>query len=806
MRTNNHPRNGVLFTIAALVCVSLLQTCTLLAQARITYNGQQLFLSGSNIAWVNFAADVGPNAANVAAFRTIFDSVQANGGNAMRFWLHTNCVNTPQFDANGRVIGPGVNALSNVKAILDLAWQRKVGLILCLWSFDMLRISFGSLATNRAQLMLTDTSALRAYLDNALTPMITALKGHPGIIAWEVFNEPEGMSNEHGWDFTYHVPMAVIQRFTNRVAGAIHRIDPSAQVTTGAWSFISQSDMTPVSGTHGIPALLSSMTEYQKSQIESDFTARYGATMPADSILARFSVASNTNYYRDDRLIAAGGDPLGTLDFYTVHYYDWALTALSPFHHPYSTWNLTKPLVVAEFYLNTTFGVPYENIFPVLHATGYAGALNWQWYQNSVQQTRCRDAMHDLLLRFPEDVVINPVSGMIYAFTATPAITDRGETSTLAWSTSPGSIVSLDGMTVPVRGEYPVTPQTTTTYTLLASGTMLNTATATVAVYPSGRILSFYARPAAIGKGDTSWLFWRSTAGSQALLDLQPVRERDSMAVYPDSTTIYRLTAAGAVRDSQVVTLRVAAPEQINRALYRTILASSSDSDTLVGDPQHLVDGDLTTQWSSSTVNSQWILCDLGKSYRIKRVVFAWGTNHATMYRLGISSDSVSYILLRSSLAGTGSTETLDSLNAVGRYLKLMLDRKNLAGGYLMKEFEVYGLPETPSSAQTPLDELPDQPRLMQNFPNPFNPTTVVRYQVPAPGGIQGQVAGSQVPVITLRVYDLLGREVALLVNERKPAGGYEVKFDASGLATGVYLYRLTAGAFVQTRTMLLLR
>jgi hypothetical protein len=89
---------------------------------------------------------------------------------------------------------------------------------------------------------------------------------------------------------------------------------------------------------------------------------------------------------------------------------------------------------------------------------------------------------------------------------------------------------------------------------------------------------------------------------------------------------------------------------------------------------------------------------------------------------------------------------------------------------------------------------VPRRYALEQNYPNPFNPTTVIRYQVPV------------VSEVRLVVYDLLGREVSVLVNERKNAGSYEVKFDATGLVSGVYLYRLTAGSFVQTRKLLLLK
>ncbi len=83
---------------------------------------------------------------------------------------------------------------------------------------------------------------------------------------------------------------------------------------------------------------------------------------------------------------------------------------------------------------------------------------------------------------------------------------------------------------------------------------------------------------------------------------------------------------------------------------------------------------------------------------------------------------------------------------------------------------------------------------LYNNFPNPFNPTTVIRYQLPVSS------------VVRLGVYDLLGREVSVLVNDRRDAGVHEVRFDGTGLSSGVYFYRLTAGSSVQTRKFLLVR
>ena len=98
------------------------------------------------------------------------------------------------------------------------------------------------------------------------------------------------------------------------------------------------------------------------------------------------------------------------------------------------------------------------------------------------------------------------------------------------------------------------------------------------------------------------------------------------------------------------------------------------------------------------------------------------------------------------------------------------------------------------TSVERPMSNFPKQYTLQQNYPNPFNPSTVISYQLP--------VAGS----VSLVVYDLLGREASVLVNEKKDAGVHEVMFDGSGLSSGVYFYRIEAGSYVETRKLILLR
>lgn len=90
--------------------------------------------------------------------------------------------------------------------------------------------------------------------------------------------------------------------------------------------------------------------------------------------------------------------------------------------------------------------------------------------------------------------------------------------------------------------------------------------------------------------------------------------------------------------------------------------------------------------------------------------------------------------------------------------------------------------------------EIPITYELSNNYPNPFNPSTTIRYQIPQDG------------IVTLKIYDILGSEVATLVNEEKLAGKYEVIFNASNLASGVYIYKLQAGDFVSSKKMILLK
>ena len=103
-------------------------------------------------------------------------------------------------------------------------------------------------------------------------------------------------------------------------------------------------------------------------------------------------------------------------------------------------------------------------------------------------------------------------------------------------------------------------------------------------------------------------------------------------------------------------------------------------------------------------------------------------------------------------------------------------------------------------SAITPnSNEIPSGYSLSQNYPNPFNPSTKISFNIPSSGSSVSRV-------VQLKMFDMLGREVALLVNEALQPGSYEIEFDAKDLPTGTYFYRLTTDGFTETKKMILIK
>jgi hypothetical protein len=383
---------------------------------RITYNDQQLFLNGANLAWASFANDVGTGNPDTTAFKDILTAMNSSGGNAMRWWLHTDGTASPEFDGTNHVISPGAYTISDIRKVLDIAWQREIGVILCLWSFDMLKTDKAANVQTRNLLLLNDTSYARSYINNCLIPMVDSLKDHPALLSWEIFNEPEGMSNEFGWTGVNHVPMAYISRFVNLSAGAIHREDSTALVTSGAWSFYALVD-APILAKASASA--QPLTYEQKLQDAKAFIHKNRLSGTPEEMVLRLQkiagYAGQKNYYSDSMLIAQGGDSAGVLDFYSVHFYGSG-TSTSPFHNASTYWNLTKPIVAAEFAMESgqgsPTGVPVGDIYTRLYNYGYAGALGWSWSDQQISsQAHMLAGMLSMWNAHQSDVNVNGISG-----------------------------------------------------------------------------------------------------------------------------------------------------------------------------------------------------------------------------------------------------------------------------------------------------------------------------------------------------------------------------------------------------------
>lgn len=175
------------------------------------------------------------------------------------------------------------------------------------------------------------------------------------------------------------------------------------------------------------------------------------------------------------------------------------------------------------------------------------------------------------------------------------------------------------------------------------------------------------------------------------------------------------------------------------------------------------------------------------------------GTDHGTAAPLFIVGEAV-----RGGIIGVNPNLT----NLVNNQLAMQFDFRQVYASLLAQWFGVGAaqlrailqrdfaqLPITGASSVND-DMLPKPTRfeLAQNYPNPFNPTTTIRYQLPIS------------TTVKLSVFDMLGRELTTLVNARQPAGTYQVNFNASGLASGVYLYRLTTPEFIETKKMMLVK
>lgn len=323
----------------------------------------QKFLCGKNIPWISFGKDlVHFSPAMEKKMEMEMDEISGSGGNVIRWWLHTDGSHSPEI-SGGKVVGIHGETISIIRKILDMAKDRGLAVILCLWSFDMLKHQGQDILAMKN--ILEEPDFTRAYIDHALLPILDGIGDHRAVATWEIFNEAEGMSLEFGWSDT-RTAIKNIQRTINLIAGAIHRHGNGIPVSSSAWSMRTLSD-----------------------------------------------IGDYSNYYRDDRLFDEGKDPDGFLDLYQVHFYPEHFdNALSPFHNPYSFWKLDKPLLISEFpETGCSRGrtVPAKGIYESFEyalQSGYAGCLTWRKGNAGFFMVEVKPAIQSLKAKYEEAISV----------------------------------------------------------------------------------------------------------------------------------------------------------------------------------------------------------------------------------------------------------------------------------------------------------------------------------------------------------------------------------------------------------------
>ncbi|WP_337866668.1 discoidin domain-containing protein [Ignavibacterium sp.] len=216
--------------------------------------------------------------------------------------------------------------------------------------------------------------------------------------------------------------------------------------------------------------------------------------------------------------------------------------------------------------------------------------------------------------------------------------------------------------------------------------------------------------------------------------------------------------------------------------------------------------GDPSSRWAAQGL-PQWIVYDLGDAKMINKTriqFFRWLEGRIYTYSILISVDSVNWVAAKQNVQSGPIEWNEENFEPVpGRYVKILITGNNENDWANIWETEIYGnllVSGNDDDDNVILSEF----KLEQNYPNPFNPTTKIRFTIPASS--LNPFSNGEGTLVSLKVYDILGNEVATLVDEKKQPGVYEVEFKAANLSSGMYLYKFQANDFVEVKKMMLIR
>ena len=142
---------------------------------------------------------------------------------------------------------------------------------------------------------------------------------------------------------------------------------------------------------------------------------------------------------------------------------------------------------------------------------------------------------------------------------------------------------------------------------------------------------------------------------------------------------------------------------------------------------------------------------------------------------------------------GDGGMDKI-TVGADARFVRMLGIQRATQWGYSLYEMQVYGGIPTGVNHEAQKNKIPLEYNLLNAYPNPCNPTTIIAYDLPENCNVK------------LKIFNMLGQEVATLVNTRQIAGHYSKTFDAKNLASGIYLYRLEAGNYISIKKLCLVK
>ena len=227
------------------------------------------------------------------------------------------------------------------------------------------------------------------------------------------------------------------------------------------------------------------------------------------------------------------------------------------------------------------------------------------------------------------------------------------------------------------------------------------------------------------------------------------------------------------------------------------VFATNIDQNFL---PEKAIDGkgmeSPESRWQSSNIMPETLIFDLGNEFSLDSLrisFYEWQSNRIYKYSVNCSVDSINWhSIIKNVWSEEDEWTEIEFDSTSARYVELILQESNENTMASIWEIEFYG-PDRLYKMNNGT-ESPSSFMISQNYPNPFNPSTTFSYSI------------AKQSKVLIRIYDIIGNEIVTLVNEEKSVGTYELTWDASNLPSGVYLYQLTAGDFIQTKKMILMK